>query len=215
MNGGRNYNGPKVHTRALVKSNYMRETPQQPVGTRLLSQAVKIRWTWGQSAGKASMMDNALEQDQEEPSETLRSITGGMKLEAQWVVGFVDGEGCFYVGVNQHPGMSNGFQVLPEFTVVQHERDVQLLYALKNFFGCGVVRQNHGDRMAYRVRSLEHLLKRIVPFFEKHPLKSKKRVDFIRFRRILLMMERNEHLTMEGIEKIRRIASQMNTARER
>ena len=25
------------------------------------------------------------------------------KLEAQWVVGFVDGEGCFYVGINPRP----------------------------------------------------------------------------------------------------------------
>ena len=28
------------------------------------------------------------------------------KLEAQWVVGFVDGEGCFYVGINPQPEMS-------------------------------------------------------------------------------------------------------------
>ena len=38
-----------------------------------------------------------------------------------------------------------------------------LAYALKAFFGCGVVRTNHGDRLAYRVRSQEHLLERILP----------------------------------------------------
>jgi hypothetical protein len=151
----------------------------------------------------------------EEPSETSRSISTGSRLEAQWVVGFVDGEGCFYVGINSQPEMRTGYQVLPEFTVVQHERDVQLLYALKQFFGCGVVRRNHGDRMAYRVRGLRHLQERVVPFFEKHPLKTKKRLDFLKFRKILMMMQRNEHLTPEGIEKIRRIASEMNTSRER
>ncbi len=151
----------------------------------------------------------------EEPSETLRSISPAMKLEAQWVVGFVDGEGCFYVGIYPHPEMKAGYQVLPEFTVVQHERDVQILYALKAFFGCGVVRRNHADRMAYRVRKLAHLRERIIPFFEKHPLKTKKHIDFLKFRDIILMMERNEHLTPEGVEKIRRIASRMNTGRER
>ena len=151
----------------------------------------------------------------EEPSETLRSASSGMKLEAQWVVGFVDGEGCFYVGIHPHPEMSAGYQVLPEFTVVQHERDVQVLYALKEFFGCGVVRRNRGDRMAYRVRKVAHLRERIIPFFEKHPLKTRKRLDFLKFRRILLLMERNEHLTPEGIEKIRAIASTMNTGRRR
>ena len=151
----------------------------------------------------------------EEPSETSRSISTGSRLEAQWVVGFVDGEGCFYVGINSHPEMKTGYQVLPEFTVVQHERDVQLLYALKQFFGCGVVRRNHGERMAYRVRGFENLWERIVPFFEKHPLKTKKRLDFLKFRKILMMMQRNEHLTPDGIEKIRQIASEMNTSRER
>ena len=151
----------------------------------------------------------------EEPSETLRSISTSSRLEAQWVVGFVDGEGCFYIGVNAQPEMKTGYQVLPEFTVVQHERDVQLLYALKQFFGCGVVRQNHGDRMAYRVRSVEHLQERVIPFFEKHPLKTKKHLDFIKFRKVLMMMQRNEHLTPDGIDKIRQIASEMNRGRER
>ena len=137
------------------------------------------------------------------------------KLEAQWVVGFVDGEGCFFVGINPHPEMSARFQVLPEFVVVQHQRDVQLLHALKKFFGCGVVRRNHGEWMAYRVRGLDHLANRIVPFFEAHSLKSKKRVAFARFRRILHLMQQGKHLTPEGIEAIRAIAATMNTGRER
>ena len=133
-----------------------------------------------------------------------------MKLEAQWVTGFVDGEGCFHVSINPHAEMSVGYQVLPEFTVVQHERDIQILHALKAFFGCGVVRKNHGDRMAYRVRSKEHLLQRIVPFFMKHPLKTKKHVDFLKFRDVLLLMDQNAHLTNDGVEKIRAIVRGMN-----
>ena len=133
-----------------------------------------------------------------------------MKLEAQWIAGFVDGEGCFHIGINSHKEMTAGFQILPEFTVVQHERDVQVLHALKDYFGCGVVRKNHGDRMAYRVRGIKHLLEHIIPFFVKHSLKTKKNVDFKKFRNILLKMEAGDHLTQEGIEEIRRIANKMN-----
>ena len=144
----------------------------------------------------------------EESSETLRSVSQA-KLESQWVVGFVDGEGCFYVGINPHPEMKTGFQVLPEFTVVQHERDVQVLYALKSFFGCGVVRRNHDQRMAFRVRGIKHLTECIIPFFEAHPLKTRKRVDFAKFRKVVLLMARGEHLTPAGIERIRKIAARM------
>ena len=138
-----------------------------------------------------------------------------MNLDASWVTGFVDGEGCFHVGISQHADMKTGYQVLPEFTVVQHERDAQVLHALKGYFGCGVVRTNHGDRMAYRVRGHEHLLKTIVPFFMKHSLKTRKNVAFLKFRDVLLMMEKGEHLTPEGLERIRRIAEQMNRGQSR
>ena len=133
-----------------------------------------------------------------------------MKLDAGWITGFVDGEGCFHIGINPHEDMKVGYQVLPEFTVVQHERDVQLLHAIKAYFGCGVVRTNHGDRMAYRVRGKEQLLRIIVPFFVKYRLRTRKRIDFEKFRTVLLMMEAGDHLTVEGVEKIRSIAGQMN-----
>ena len=138
-----------------------------------------------------------------------------MNLDAQWITGFVDGEGCFHVGINKHSDMTAGYQVLPEFTVVQHERDVQVLHALKAHFDCGVVRKNHGDRLAYRVRGQKHLLERIIPFFVEHPLKTKKHVDFEKFRKVLLMMKAGEHLTPDGIERIRAVASQMNRGRSR
>ncbi len=138
-----------------------------------------------------------------------------MKLDAQWIVGFVDGEGCFHVGIKPHKEMTAGFQVLPEFTVVQHERDVQALHALKSYFGCGVVRVNHGDRMAYRVRGQEHLQQIIIPFFVKHPLKTQKNVEFQKFRRILQLMQTGVHLTSDGIEEIRAMASKMNRGTSR
>ncbi len=135
-----------------------------------------------------------------------------MKLSPDWVVGFVDGEGCFHVSILRHPEMRTGYQVLPEFTVVQHERDIQILYALKAFFGCGVVRRNHDDRWAYRVRDLK-CLERICDFFTRHPLKTKKNVDFIRFRRIVQKMREGKHLTREGLLEIIDIALRMNTGR--
>ena len=150
-----------------------------------------------------------------EPSETTRSVLPSTTLEPFWVTGFVDGEGCFFVGINRQPEMTAGFQVLPEFTVVQHQRDIALLYALKQFFGCGVVRVNHGDRMSYRVRKFEHLKERIVPFFERYPLKSKKRIDFLKFKKVMMLSDRGAHLTPEGIQRIQGIASSMNRGTER
>lgn len=133
-----------------------------------------------------------------------------MKIHPQWVSGFVDGEGTFYIGINHNKTMKSGFQVLPEFRIVQHERDIKLLYALKKFFKHGVVRVNHGDRYELRIRSFTALKEVVIPFFEKHTLLTQKKHDFNSFRKIIMLMDRREHLTTEGIEKIFTIANSMN-----
>jgi hypothetical protein len=134
-----------------------------------------------------------------------------MDLSPDWVVGFVDGEGCFYVGINPHPEMTLGYQVLPEFRVVQHERDIQVLYALKRFFRCGVVRRNREDRYELRIRQFS-CLQEVVAFFERHPLKTKKNVDFKKFARIVRWMSERQHLKPEGLIKITETTLSMNRA---
>ena len=133
-----------------------------------------------------------------------------MEFNPEWVVGFVDGEGCFFVGIQRNPRTGVGYQVIPEFRVVQHLRDLPVLHGLKRFFGCGKVCQNHQDRWELRVRKLENL-QQIVRFFERHPLKTKKQIDFLKFRDVLHLMQKREHLTLEGIRKIASVASGMNT----
>ena len=133
-----------------------------------------------------------------------------MILSNEWISGFVDGEGCFHISVLKHSDTSVGYRVFPEFTVVQYERDKQILFALKEFFKCGVVRRDRGDRWCYRVRKLSNL-NTLCLFFDKHKLKTKKRIDYIRFRRIIDKMNNGEHLTPDGIRKIVDIALKMNT----
>ena len=150
---------------------------------------------------------------------TLRDYTfGGKKvginLQPQWIVGFVDGEGCFYVGIFNRKDMTVGCQVQSEFTVVQHEKNIQILYAFKKFFGCGKVCPNHGSRKCFKVRKKEDLLTIILPFFEQHPLKTTKNLYFLKFREILLLQAKNEHLTPSGISKIQKIKTTIHTKGE-
>lgn len=104
-------------------------------------------------------------------------------------------------------------QVLPEFVVVQHQRDIKVLYGLKEFFQCGYVKRNHGDRMCYVVRNLSQLYNIIIPFFEKHPLITTKKYNFLRFRWIVQsMVHKKYHLTSDGLEKIISVKNRMNRA---
>lgn len=131
------------------------------------------------------------------------------RLSADWVVGFVDGEGCFFVGINRQPSMKIGWQVLPEFRVVQHERDVAILERLQEFFGSGLITVNHGDRKELRIRGLQQLSE-VVKFFKRYPLRTVKRSSFECFAEVIKLMQQGDHLTEEGLTRIRLIISRMN-----
>ena len=131
------------------------------------------------------------------------------RLDPNWIVGFVDGEGCFHVALNRQEAMRVGWQVLPEFRVVQHSRDRRVLEQLEAYFGCGKVTVNNGDRLEFRVRGLENLL-RVARFFEDYPLRTRKRYDFERFAQVLRIMETGAHLTQAGLEEVATLTLTMN-----
>ena len=130
-------------------------------------------------------------------------------LDAEWIVGFVDGEGCFHVAINKQPKMKIGWQVLPEFRIVQHKRDIKILYKIRNTLGIGQITRNHGDRFEVRIRGLENL-KKLINFFQEHNLQTTKKENFGIFCKIINLMEQKEHLTQEGLNKIALLASSMN-----
>ena len=133
-----------------------------------------------------------------------------MNLESQWIAGFVDGEGCFHVQVNRSETARVGFNVLPEFVVTQHRRSAKVLHGLRGVFKSGVIRESKNNILQFRIRDTTALRTTVIPFFMEHKLKTRKRLDFMKFRWILILMERKEHLTLAGIEKIQKVRASMN-----
>ena len=133
-----------------------------------------------------------------------------------WIVGFVDGEGCFSCPITRNPSTRIGWQVQPRFVVVQGARSTHVLQMMRDFFGCGRLYRNHRrdshreDLVVYSVFRLDELRERIVPFFVANPLCTAKRQDFERFARILDLMRDGEHLSIDGMAAIARITERMN-----
>ena len=78
---------------------------------------------------------------------------------AGWIVGFVDGEGCFSVSKFKNPTTSSGYQLFPEFVVTQGAKNRKSLELLKKYFRCGNIyinrrHDNHQEHLyRYCVRS--------------------------------------------------------------
>ena len=133
-----------------------------------------------------------------------------------WIVGFVDGEGCFSSPIFQSPKTKLGWQVQPSFTVVQSESSRLVLDDMARYFGCGKVfanrrHDNHREDLCrYVVSRFADLRDVIVPFFEEHQLRTSKRDNFEKFAHVIRLMEERQHLTISGLVQIAEIAETMN-----
>ncbi len=138
------------------------------------------------------------------------------RLTVGWVVGFVDGEGCFSITLQRTPSMKHGWQVFPEFVVTQGAKSLSALESLQQFFGCGKIfinrrRDNHREPLyRYCVRAVENLHEKVVPFFQRYPLRTAKREDFEKFAQVVTMMVAKKHLEPEEMKAIAGIAQTMN-----
>ena len=114
------------------------------------------------------------------------------------------------MALNKLENMTLGWQVLPEFRVVQHQRDEVVLHQIRSFFGFGKVTKNHGDRKEFRVRGSKNL-NQLVAFFRCNKLRTpSKQVAFETFSKIVEIMDKGNHLTTEGLHEIAVLASKMN-----
>ena len=133
-----------------------------------------------------------------------------MTLSDQWIVGFVDGEGCFSFSIFKNEKMKNKVQIEGEFNIVQHKRDIKLLYALKKYFKCGTVSLNHNNCYHFRVKNLKDLLEVIIPFFEKYPLKTNKKFELKVFKELCLILKSKEHLNDEGLKNCKLLVKKLS-----
>jgi len=135
---------------------------------------------------------------------------------AEWIVGFTDGEGCFSVSIFRNKTAKLGWQVFPEFVIAQGEKSLAALHIFEDYFGCGKIYVNkrydnhHEPLYRYCVRTVDDLDGKIIPFFSMHELRTAKSKDFALFARIITLMQKREHLTLEGMITIARLVEKMN-----
>lgn len=143
------------------------------------------------------------------------------RLDPWWIVGFIDGEGCFSISIIRNATSKFGMQIFPEFVVTQGAKSLSALQKLQKFFQCGAVYENrrhdnHRENIyRYCVRSIEDLRKKILPFFDQHHLETAKYQDYLVFRKVLMMMGKRSHLTKVGRERIYTLAATMNRRKVR
>ena len=131
-------------------------------------------------------------------------------INPNWITGFVDGEGCFFVGLTKNSKCKVNFSVNLLFKINQHKRDTELLKKISIQLNCGTIQVNSANATMLQVKKLSDIQIKIIPWFEKYPLQGVKILEYEDFCNVCSLMKNREHLTLEGLEKIRKIKSGMN-----
>ena len=134
--------------------------------------------------------------------------------DPNWISGFAEGEGCFFISVYKSPGSKLGLAVQLVFRLTQHSRDLELLKTIKEFFACGRVEKRNKEACDFTVNSIKDFELKIVPFFLKYRLQGSKCLNFQDFNKVVKIMKNKGHLTRDGLETIKDIKGGMNTARK-
>lgn len=143
-----------------------------------------------------------------------------MKLNPWYITGLIEGEGCFCITISKHKTKKLGFDARLMFEVEMIIDDKSLLEKLHKHFDCGrlyiLKYERYGWRphVKYAVKSHKDIQEKIIPFFKRYELKGKKKKDFDYFCLASEMFKKKEHLTLEGLSKLRDIQSRMNLRRK-
>ena len=135
-------------------------------------------------------------------------------LNPYYVVGFVDGEGCFSITVNKHHGRLSEVRLI--FAIELEESDGEILEKIVNTIGCGkiyrLVYKDHPKWQPHcklKVSNIKDINEKVLPFFIKYPLQAKKRLQFEKFYRVARLINEKKHLGDENIREILRIRDEI------
>jgi hypothetical protein len=129
------------------------------------------------------------------------------KISDEYYAGFVDGEGCFYIGFSKREDLPLKWQIITEFHVSQNPGGKTILESFKKRLNCGYSKLNNPKNKKDKswvliIKDRKDLKEKVLPFFDKHPLYSNKQNEYLVFRQVLYLIEQKKHLSKVGFNQI-------------
>lgn len=129
-----------------------------------------------------------------------------LSLDNHWLAGFTQSNGCFHISVVNSKTHKVGYSVRLEYSLKQN--DELPLRLLSNNLGCmpGNISQYHTGVWCYKSSGYRTAAS-LINYFDKYNLFAGKYVDYIKFRKVYIMITEGKHLDSKGILKIKSIAT--------
>ena len=148
-------------------------------------------------------------------------------MNKQWLLGFIEGEGCFNISFSKLENSKFGYHPRAMFIIKLTESEKDVVEKVRDFLG-GIGNiylessessrksglENARDCISIRVTKLEELEKIIKLFKDQNFISKQKRQDFENWAKCIQLLKNKKHLEKEGFIEIARLREQMHTKKQ-
>lgn len=128
------------------------------------------------------------------PIHLKKNMPSATREFIQWLVGFTDAEGSFYIYNNKSWTAAS-----LRFSIELHADDIEILDKIAQTLGVGrVVKDRKRNSAVFYVVNFDDIIRVIIPLFQEFPLQTSKYLDFTCFSKAALIKSESP----EGIRKI-------------
>lgn len=135
---------------------------------------------------------------------TIQPPLNKLSLDNYWLAGFTQADGCFHISVVNSKTHKTGYSVRLEYSLKQNNHlPLKLLYDVLKMgnlskYGTGIwCYKSSGFKTAAT----------LIDYFDKYNVFAKKYVNYLKFRKVYIMVTQGKHLENKGIKKIISIAT--------
>ena len=122
-----------------------------------------------------------------------------LSLDNYWLAGFSQADGCFYISVVKSKTHKTGYSVRLEYSLKQNDNlPLKLLYDLLQM---GNLSQYTSGIWCYKSSGYKTAAC-LINYFDKYNLFAGKYIDYLKFRKVYIMITEGKHLENKGIKKI-------------
>ena len=132
------------------------------------------------------------------------SLNTNNDLYNSWLAGFSDADSSFQIKLLHRNSRT---EVRLNFQIDQKRNN--LLILIKDFFGGSIGYRKSQDTYYYGSTSFGSARK-VINYFDKYYLLSSKHVNYLKWRKAYLIIQSNNHLNKDGINKITKLKNTMN-----
>lgn len=128
--------------------------------------------------------------------------------DSYWLAGFSDADGSFQVKTLNRKGRKYGYEIRLNYQLDQ--KDSLVLEQIKAVLGGSIGYRKSQGTFYYSSVSFGSA-KKVINYFDHFNLLSSKHINYLKWRNVYRLIQREEHLTKNGINKIIKIKSTMNS----